>query len=129
VVFAPEALAGATAPSTLAGLMTQQNAEVLAGIMVSQLASPGTPVLYGTVSAVMDMRTGTAAMGGPEVGLINMATAQLGRYYNLPRRGTGGVTDSKLVDGGVVGYELHLRGVRRTRWHDYLLLREAGNRR
>jgi trimethylamine--corrinoid protein Co-methyltransferase len=98
VIYAPEALAGATAPSTLAGLLIQQNAEVLAGIMVSQLASPGTPVLYGTVSAVMDMKAGTAAMGGPEVGLINIATAQLGRYYNLPRRGTGGVTDSKLVD-------------------------------
>jgi len=98
MVVAPEALAGATAPSTLAGLITQQNAEVLAGIMVSQLANPGTPVLYGTASAVMDMKTGTAAMGGPEVGLINMATGQLGRYYNLPRRGTGGITDSKLVD-------------------------------
>ncbi len=98
VLFAPEALAGATAPSTLAGLLTQQNAEVLAGVMVSQLANPGTPVLYGTVSAVMDMKTGTAAMGAPEVGLINMATGQLGRYYNLPRRGTGGVTDSKMVD-------------------------------
>ena len=98
IVFAPEAMAGATAPSTLAGLITQQNAEVLAGIMVSQLANPGTPVLYGTASTVMDMKTGTAAMGGPEVGLINMATGQLGRYYNLPRRGTGGVTDSKLVD-------------------------------
>lgn len=98
VIYAPEALAGATAPSTLAGLLTQQNAEVLAGIIVSQLANPGTPVLYGTVSAVMDMKSGTAAMGGPEVGLINVATAQLGRYYNLPRRGTGGVTDSKLAD-------------------------------
>lgn len=98
VIYAPEGLAGATAPSTLAGLLTQQNAEVLAGIMVSQLANPGTPVLYGTASAVMDMKVGTAAMGGPEVGLINMATAQLGRYYNLPTRGTGGVTDSKLVD-------------------------------
>jgi trimethylamine--corrinoid protein Co-methyltransferase len=98
VVFAPEALAGATAPSSLAGLITQQNAEVIAGIMVSQLTNPGTPVLYGTVSAVMDMKTGTAAMGGPEVGLINMATGQLGRYYNLPRRGTGGTTDSKIVD-------------------------------
>ena len=98
MVIAPEALAGATAPSTLAGLLTQQNAEVLAGIMVTQLAGPGTPVLYGTASTVMDMRTGIAAMGGPEVGLINIATGQLGRYYNLPRRGTGGITDSKLVD-------------------------------
>jgi len=98
IVIAPEALAGATAPSTLAGLLTQQNAEVLAGIMLVQLAGPGTPVLYGTASAVLDMRTGTAATGGPEVGLINMASGQLGRYYNLPRRGTGGTTDSKTLD-------------------------------
>jgi trimethylamine--corrinoid protein Co-methyltransferase len=98
MLYAPEALAGGTAPVTLAGLLVQQNAEVLSGIMVSQLASPGTPVMYGTVSAALDMKTGATALGGPEVGLINIASAQLGRYYNLPRRGTGGNTDSKVND-------------------------------
>lgn len=98
VLYAPEALSGGTAPATIAGLLVQQNAEVLAGIMVSQLAHPGTPVLYGTVSAAMDMRTGAAALGGPEVGLINIASAQLAKYYGLPCRGTGGNTDSKVVD-------------------------------
>jgi trimethylamine--corrinoid protein Co-methyltransferase len=98
MIYAPEALAGGTAPATLAGLLVQQNAEVLSGIMVSELASPGAPVLYGTVSAILDMRRGLAALGGPEVGLINVVTGQLGRYYNLPRRGTGGNTDSKTVD-------------------------------
>lgn len=98
VLYAPEALAGGTAPVTLAGLLVQQNAEVLTGIMTSQLANPGTPVLYGTVSAAMDMRTGAAALGGPEVGLLNVASAQLARFYNLPCRGTGGNTDSKTVD-------------------------------
>jgi len=98
MIYAPEALAGGTAPASLAGLLVQQNAEVLSGIMVSQLANPGTPVLYGTVSAALDMRTGTTTLGGPEVGLFNVAAGQLGRYYNLPRRGTGGNTDSKAVD-------------------------------
>ncbi len=98
ILYAPEALAGGTAPATLAGLLVQQNAEVLSGIMVSQLANPGAPVLYGTVSAVLDMRSGATALGGPEVGLINLATAQLARRYNLPCRGTGGNSDSKLVD-------------------------------
>lgn len=98
VLYAPEALAGGTAPVTMAGLLVQQNAEVLSGIMVSQLANPGTPVFYGTVSAAMDMRSGTAALGGPEVGLINIASAQMARYYNLPCRGTGGNTDSKVID-------------------------------
>ncbi|OGS42537.1 MAG: hypothetical protein A3K67_07650, partial [Euryarchaeota archaeon RBG_16_62_10] len=98
MLYAPEALAGGTAPATLAGLIVQQNAEVLSGIMVSQLANPGTPVMYGTVSAVLDMRTGAAALGGPEVGLFNVVAAQLARYYGLPSRGTGGNTDSKTVD-------------------------------
>ncbi len=98
VLYAPEALSGGTAPATLAGLLVQQNAEVLAGIMVSQLARAGAPVLYGTVSAALDMKTGAPALGGPEVGLINLATAQLARYYHLPCRGTGGNSDSKLVD-------------------------------
>ena len=98
MLYAPEALAGGTAPVTLAGLLVQQNAEVLSGIMVSQLVRPGAPVLYGTVSAVLDMKTGAPALGGPEVGLINIATAQLARNYNLPSRGTGGNTDSKVND-------------------------------
>jgi glycine betaine---corrinoid protein Co-methyltransferase len=98
VLYAPEALSGGTAPATLAGLLVQQNAEVLSGIMVSQLARAGAPVFYGTVSAALDMKTGAPALGGPEVGLINLATAQLARHYRLPCRGTGGNSDSKLVD-------------------------------
>ena len=98
VLYAPEALSGGTAPATLAGLMVQQTAEVLSGIMVSQLANPGAPVFFGTVSAAMDMRTGSTALGGPEVGLLNLATAQLARHYKIPCRGTGGNSDSKVVD-------------------------------
>jgi len=98
VLYAPEALLGGTAPATLAGLLVQQNAEVLSGIMVSQLARAGAPVFYGTVSAALDMRTGATALGGPEVGLLNLATSQLARHYGLPCRGTGGNSDSKIVD-------------------------------
>lgn len=98
VMYAPEALAGGTAPATLAGLLVQQNAEVLSGIMMAQLANSGAPVMYGTVSAVLDMRYGVAALGSPEVGLLNLATAQMARHYRIPSRGTGGNTDSKLVD-------------------------------
>jgi trimethylamine--corrinoid protein Co-methyltransferase len=104
MLYAPEALAGGTAPVTIAGLLVQQNAEVLSGIMVSQLVRPGAPVLYGTVSAALDMKTGAPALGGPEVGLINVAAAQLARHYNLPCRGTGGNTDSKVNDMQA-GYE------------------------
>ena len=98
VIVAPECQAGATAPATLAGLLAQQNAEVLSAIVVAELASPGAPVLYGTVSTVMDMRTGNIALGAVEAGLINAATAQLARFYGLPSRGTGGTTEAKLPD-------------------------------
>jgi trimethylamine--corrinoid protein Co-methyltransferase len=98
MIYAPEALSGGTAPATLAGLLVQQNAEVLSGIMISELTNPGAPVLYGTVSAALDMKTGATALGGPEVGLLNIASGQIGRYYGLPLRGTGGNSDSKTLD-------------------------------
>jgi len=98
VLIAPEAQAGVTAPVTLAGLLAQQNAEILSGIVIAELANPGAPVIYGTVSTVMDMKTGNIALGAVEAGLINVATAQLAHYYGLPSRGTGGTTDSKIPD-------------------------------
>jgi trimethylamine--corrinoid protein Co-methyltransferase len=98
VIVAPEAQAGATAPVTLAGLLAQQNAEVLSGIVIAELVNPGAPVLFGTVSTIMDMKTGNLAYGAIEAGLINVATAQLAHYYGLPCRGTGSGTESKIPD-------------------------------
>jgi trimethylamine--corrinoid protein Co-methyltransferase len=98
IIVAPEDQAGATAPVTLAGLLAQQNAEVLSGIVIAELVNPGTPVLFGTVSTIMDMKTGNLAYGAIEAGLINVATAQLAHYYGLPSRGTGSGTESKTPD-------------------------------
>jgi trimethylamine--corrinoid protein Co-methyltransferase len=93
------ALAGATAPVTLAGALAVQNAEVLAGITLCQLVSPGCPMVYGTFVGGMDMRTGKWAAAGPEMSLINAASAQLCRMYDIPLGyGTGGVTDCRVPD-------------------------------
>lgn len=93
------ALAGATAPVTLAGALALQNAEVLAGITLCQSVNPGCPVVYGTFVGGMDMRTGKWAAAGPEMSLINAASAQLCRMYEIPfGYGTGGVTDSRVPD-------------------------------
>ncbi|MFX1316242.1 MAG: trimethylamine methyltransferase family protein, partial [Promethearchaeota archaeon] len=97
-IVAPEALAGASAPVTLAGLLTQTNAEILGSIVLSQIYNPGAPVFYGTVSHIIDMRTGNSAMGSPEMGLITAGIAQLARYYKIPSRGPGGCSDSKVLD-------------------------------
>lgn len=97
-IVAPEALAGTSAPVTIAGLLTQTNAEILAGIVVAQLYNPGAPVFFGTVSHITDMRSGNSAIGSVETGLMTAGIAQLARYYNIPSRGLGGVTDSKCFD-------------------------------
>ncbi|MCD6515169.1 MAG: trimethylamine methyltransferase family protein [Candidatus Odinarchaeota archaeon] len=104
VDIASEPQAGATAPATLAGLLVIQNAEVLAAITIAQLISPGTPVFYGTVGTVMDMRTGYISIGAIEIGIVNVASAQLARFYGLPSRGTACATDSKILDMQA-GYE------------------------
>jgi len=96
--FSPQIQAGATGPVTLAGLLVQMNAEILAGITMAQLVNPGCRVGYGTTSGIMDMRQGLMPYATPESCLINIATAQLARFYRIPSRGTGGFTEANTLD-------------------------------
>jgi trimethylamine--corrinoid protein Co-methyltransferase len=98
LAMSPEAIAGATAPATLAGLLVQENAGILAHITLAQIFRPGTPVLYGTVSTIANMRLGNVALGAVETGLITAASAQMARYYGLPCRSVGAATESKRED-------------------------------
>ncbi|MHA2287547.1 MAG: trimethylamine methyltransferase family protein [Promethearchaeota archaeon] len=97
-IIAPAASAGATAPVTLAGLLIQSNMETLSSIVLTQLINPGCPVFYSTMNAPMDPPTGNVAWGSIETGLITIGTAQLARYYDIPSRGPGLVTESKCFD-------------------------------
>ena len=99
-----EPQAGATSPVTMAGLLAQQTADVISGITILQLANPGTPVWYGTCGSIMDMRVGRIAIGAIEMGLINVASAQIAHFYDIPCRGTASATDSKELDFQA-GYE------------------------
>jgi trimethylamine--corrinoid protein Co-methyltransferase len=94
VLVANLGMAGSTAPITLAGMLAMQNAEMLAGIVLSQLVRPGTPVIYGTTSTNIDMRTGSLAIGSPELAQVVAAHQQLVRFYGLPSRGSGALTDA-----------------------------------
>ena len=98
VAMSPEAIAGLTAPVTLAGLLAQQNANILAHITLAQIFRPGTPVLYGTVSTIANMRLGTVALGAVETGLVTAGAAQMAHHYGLPCRSVGAATESKLED-------------------------------
>ncbi|KNZ42989.1 trimethylamine methyltransferase family protein [Acetobacterium bakii] len=87
-----------TAPAALMGSVIQNNATVLAGIVLTQLIKPGVGVIYGTVSSPTDMRKTAIMIGAPEAQLIQMSSLALGRYYGLPvRTGVGG-TDSLKPD-------------------------------
>ncbi len=84
--ISPEVMWGATGPVTLAGSLVQHNAEVLAGVLLSQFAGPGSACIYGCVSAPMDMHTTDTHHGAFETALFNAAVAQLADGYGLPSR-------------------------------------------
>jgi trimethylamine---corrinoid protein Co-methyltransferase len=98
VIIAALAMAGSTAPVTLAGTLALQNAELLAGVVLTQLVNPGTPVLYGSTSTNIDMKTGALCIGSPELSQMVVAHAQLARYYHLPCRSGGALTDASYPD-------------------------------
>ena len=104
VVIASLIMAGSTGPITMAGVLAQQNAELLSGIVLTQLINPGMPVIYGSTSTNIDMRTGGLAIGSPELSLCIAAHGQLARKYGLASRGGGALTDSSTMDAQA-GYE------------------------
>jgi trimethylamine--corrinoid protein Co-methyltransferase len=90
--------AGVSGPVTIAGSLIVANAEVLTGIVLAQLISPGTPMIYGGTGAAGDMRTANVTNGSPEGSIFTACAAQLARYYDLPSRSGGCLTDSHLPD-------------------------------
>jgi len=97
VAMTPFTLAGAMSPVTIAGALAQQNAEALALIALSQIYSPGVPVMYGGFTSNVDMRTGSPAFGTPEYAKAALASGQLARRYKIPFRSSN-VTASNCVD-------------------------------
>lgn len=104
VVCPAEPLSGSTAPVTLAGTLTVQVVDSLAGVLISQLANPGTPVIFGSVASSTDLRDLKYITGSVETGLLNAAGAQMAQFYKLPFYATGGMTDSNIIDAQS-GYE------------------------
>ena len=97
VVVTPFTLMGAMTPVTLAAALTQQNAEALSGIVLTQLVRPGAPVVYGAFTSNVDMRSGAPAFGTPENARATLAAGQLARLYSLPYRASNS-SASNVVD-------------------------------
>ena len=91
-------MAGATAPSTVAGAIVQGMAECLAGLVYVNAVSPGHPAVVGTWPFGLDLRTGAMTVGSGEQALLSAGCAQMHRFYDLPGGAAGGACDSKLPD-------------------------------
>jgi trimethylamine--corrinoid protein Co-methyltransferase len=97
VAVTPFTLLGAMTPVTLAAGLSQQNAEALFGIVLTQLVNPGAPVMYGSFTSNVDMRSGAPAFGTPENTKANIVSGQLARRYGIPYR-TSNANASNTVD-------------------------------
>lgn len=97
-IVSPFIIAGAMSPVTAAGTMTQALAEALVGIAYGQLIRPGSPVIFGTFAASMNMMTGAPTFGTPEPAHVLLGMAALARRLGVPFRSGGGLCASKMPD-------------------------------
>ena len=97
-------LSGAMAPVTIAGALTLQHAEALAGITLAQITRPGAPVVYGSFTSNVDMRSGSPAFGTPEHVLGAFGAGQLARHIGLPWRGSAATASNAPDEQAVYEY-------------------------
>ncbi len=125
VIVTPFILAGAMSPVTMAAAVAQQHAEALAGIALTQLVRPGTPVVYGGFTTNIDMQSGSPAFGTPEGALALLCGAQLARRRAIPYRGSGGLNNSKLPDAQA-SYETQMSLWPAVMGHSNIIMHSAG---
>jgi len=98
LVILPEPNAGVSAPYTLAGLLTMDNAECISGLAMIQMLRPGAKVMYGNSWTTTDMRSGAALVGSAETTICRIAAAQLARFYKTPSHTTAPNSDNHAHD-------------------------------
>ena len=98
IAILPEPIAGITAPYTLAGLLTMNNAETLSAFAMIQMLKPGTKVMYANSWTTSDMNSGAALVGSAETTLCRVAAAQLARLYKVPSHTTAPNSDNHTHD-------------------------------
>lgn len=86
IIVTPFTLAGAMAPVTMSGALTLAHAEALFGITLTQMVRPGAPVMYGSFTSNVDMKSGSPAFGTPEYVKAAFGAGQLARRIGVPWR-------------------------------------------
>jgi trimethylamine--corrinoid protein Co-methyltransferase len=88
-IYSNYSMSGATTPITPAGTLALLTAELLGGLVFSQLVKEGTPVILGSLPAAFEMRS----MGNlytPTSLVLNLACAEMMAHYGLPHAGASG---------------------------------------
>ena len=98
MVYATALLQGANAPASPAAFLVVTNAEMLSGLVISQVAKPGAPYVYGVSQGAMNLRTAAILYAAPESMAAQQASADLAAYYGLPTFGYGGCADAEMLD-------------------------------
>ena len=96
--FVSMPLAGASAPMSLIGCITQHCAECLAGVVIAQLTKKGAPLVWGGSPAILDMKRGTTPMGAIETMMINLGDVEMGKFLKMPTHAYMNLSDSKVPD-------------------------------
>lgn len=97
LVSAP--MAGITAPLSIYGVVLQGNVDMLAGVVLAQIITPGVPVIPNVCDIYGNMKSATWESGAPETTLAAVGGIQMVReIYNMPARAIVGGTAAKTVD-------------------------------
>lgn len=92
------AQSGATAPATIAGMLSSTLAETLAALVMVNIFAPGYPMIFSNWPFVIDLRTGSFCGSGGEITLLNAASAQLSNWLGLPSGAASSMSDAKAID-------------------------------
>jgi trimethylamine--corrinoid protein Co-methyltransferase len=98
VEFISMPLSGFIAPVTLVGSLIQHTAETLSGVVISQLANPGAPMLYGGAPGIFDIRHETTPMGAIETMMLDCAYSEIGKFLGMPTQAYIALSDAKQLD-------------------------------
>ena len=109
-VITPFTLAGAMAPVTMPGALVLQHAEALAGLTLAQIVRPGAPVVYGSFTSNVDMKSGAPAFGTPEFVQAAFGAGQLARHIRLPWRGSAATASNAPDEQSVYEYTMSAWG-------------------
>lgn len=97
-VYMPYCMMGGTAPMDRPTTLAQCFAEILCGLVITQLIREGTPYIAGSMPSIIDMQSTIASYACPEFHMMVAASSEMADYYQLPFYGTCGTSDVRTFD-------------------------------